>query len=186
MAGVWSWFVGRGVLIDITYTAVTTFLLYSVLTTIHFLREQDQRRQVHAAFSQYLAPSLVARLAENPDSLKIGEEMKPMTVLFSDVRGFTAIAERLRDDPQGLTRLINRYFTAMTDRILEFGGTIDKYMGDAIMAFWNAPLDEPTTRARPARRRSKCSTACASSTGNSWPTPCCGVPGAARSRSESA
>jgi adenylate cyclase len=66
-----------------------------------------------------------------------------MSILFSDVRGFTKISEELGDDPANLTRLLNMYFTKMTDRILENGGTIDKYMGDAVMAFWNAPLDDP-------------------------------------------
>ena len=94
------------------------------------------------AFSQYLSPALVERLAAHPEQLKLGGEIKPMSILFSDIRGFTNIAENFMDDPGGLTHIINRYFTAMTNRILGSGGTIDKYMGDAVMAFWNAPFDD--------------------------------------------
>ena len=86
-----------------------------------------------------MAPALVERLAEDPGHLKLGGEMRELTLLFCDIRGFTSISERL--DAEELTALINRFLTPMTDLILEREGTIDKYMGDCIMAFWNAPLD---------------------------------------------
>ncbi|HML10341.1 MAG TPA: adenylate/guanylate cyclase domain-containing protein, partial [Stellaceae bacterium] len=103
-----------------------------------------QQRQVRAAFRHYLAPDLVNRLAENPAQLKLGGETRTISVMFSDIRGFTAISEGFKSDPEGLSRLINRGFlTPMTHLIMERHGTIDKYMGDCIMAFWNAPLDDP-------------------------------------------
>ncbi len=98
---------------------------------------------MRTAFGQYLSPALVEQLANNPDRLVLGGEMRDMTLLFCDIRGFTAISERYKKDPQGLTKLINNFLSPMTDLILQRRGTIDKYMGDCIMAFWNAPLDDP-------------------------------------------
>ena len=99
-----------------------------------------QREFINSAFARYLNPQLVKQLADDPDKLKLGGESRDMTLLFCDIRGFTTISEKF--DAQGLTRFINRFLTPMTDLILANRGTIDKYMGDAIMAFWNAPLDD--------------------------------------------
>ena len=118
-------------------------MLYIVLVSIYYVKEEAQRREVRRAFGHYIAPELVEQLANDTDKLNLGGEIRHMSILFSDVRGFTKIAEQLRGDPENLTRLLNMYFTKMTDRIQENGGTIDKYMGDAVMAFWNAPLDDP-------------------------------------------
>ena len=107
-----------------------------------FLRAEAERRHVRHAFSRYLAPSIVAQLAEHPERLKLGGESRELTIMFSDIRGFTTISEAL--DPQGLTTFLNRYLTPMTDVILSNSGTVDKYMADGIMAFWNAPLADPT------------------------------------------
>jgi adenylate cyclase len=85
---------------------------------------------------------MVERLARSPEKLVLGGEERHMTILFSDVRGFTTISEHYKDDPQGLTRLMNRFLTPLTNAIIERKGTIDKYIGDAIMAFWNAPVDD--------------------------------------------
>ncbi len=101
------------------------------------------RQGITRAFSQYLSPVLVERLASDPAQLRLGGERRTLTILFCDVRGFTTIAERLKDDPQRLTTLINRLLNPLSAVILAAGGTIDKYIGDAIMAFWNAPLDDP-------------------------------------------
>ena len=90
-----------------------------------------------------LAPALVEHLTREPERLKLGGEARELTIMFSDVRGFTAIAEGFRDNPGGLTNLMNRMLTPLTNAIIERHGTVDKYMGDAIMAFWNAPLDDP-------------------------------------------
>ena len=99
-------------------------------------------RRIQTAFRHYLAPALVNDLAAHPERLRLGGETRCMTLLFCDVRGFTAISERFKANPQGLTQLINRFLTPMTDVIMARRGTIDKYMGDCIMAFWNAPLDD--------------------------------------------
>ena len=102
-----------------------------------------QRRLIHVAFRHYLAPDLVNRLAANPQQLKLGGETRTITVMFSDIRGFTSISETFKSNPEGLSRLINRGFlTPMTRLIMARHGTIDKYMGDCVMAFWNAPLDD--------------------------------------------
>jgi len=102
-----------------------------------------QRRRIHSAFRHYLAPDLVNQLAANPRQLKLGGETRTISVMFSDIRGFTSISETFKSNPEGLSRLINRGFlTPMTHLIMARRGTIDKYMGDCIMAFWNAPLDD--------------------------------------------
>lgn len=108
-----------------------------------FLQERKQRRWITTAFGQYLSPDLVAKLADDPDHLKLGGESRELTILFCDIRGFTTISEGMKDDPQRLTRLINRVLNALTEAILAQGGYIDKYIGDCVMALWNAPLDEP-------------------------------------------
>ena len=99
-------------------------------------------RQVRSTFGRYMAPALVDILAAHPERVRLGGETRTMTLLFADIRGFTTISERFKADPQGLTHLINRFLTPMTDVILMRRGTIDKYMGDCVMAFWNAPLDD--------------------------------------------
>src|SRR5262249_6214816 len=107
-----------------------------------YFREQKQRRQIRSAFGYYLSPYMVEQLARSPEKLVLGGEERRMTILFSDVRGFTTISEHYKDDPQVLTRLMNRFLTPLTNAIIERKGTIDKYIGDAIMAFWNAPVDD--------------------------------------------
>jgi adenylate cyclase len=140
---VWYAFDSAKVLIDATFPLGATFAVYAVLVFINYYREEQQRRQIHHAFGQYLSPTLVEELANHPDRLVLGGETRSMTILFSDVRGFTQISESYRTDPQGLTRLMNRFLTPLSNAIIERRGTIDKYMGDAVMAFWNAPLDDP-------------------------------------------
>jgi len=108
-----------------------------------YAQERHQKRQITRAFAQYISPDLVRRLSNDPSQLKLGGERRTLTVLFSDVRGFTTIAETMKDDPEQLTTLINRLLTPLSDVVMDHGGTIDKYMGDCIMAFWNAPLDDP-------------------------------------------
>ena len=147
----WLAFDRQALLLDPVLPAAT-LMLAAVLE--RFLLVLDLRRErsiVRNAFSRYLAPALVEQLAADPDRLRLGGEMRQMTFLFSDVRGFTSISEGFKQDPQGLTRLINRFLTPMTDIIMAEGGTIDKYMGDCIMAFWNAPLDEPEHARRACR-----------------------------------
>jgi adenylate cyclase len=138
----WYFFAARSLLIDFTYPLISCWLIYLVLTFVNYFREQKQRQQIRSAFGFYLSPQLVEQLAKSPDKLVLGGEERRMTILFSDVRGFTTISEHYKDDPQGLTHLMNRFLTPMTNAIIERSGTIDKYIGDAIMAFWNAPLDD--------------------------------------------
>ncbi len=135
-------FVEYNLLIDFTYPLISTWLIYLVLTFVNYFREQKQRQQIRSAFGYYLSPHMVEQLARSPDKLVLGGEERRMTILFSDVRGFTTISEHYKDDPQGLTRLMNRFLTPLTNAIIERKGTIDKYIGDAIMAFWNAPVDD--------------------------------------------
>ncbi|WP_282608018.1 CHASE2 domain-containing protein [Pelagibius sp. Alg239-R121] len=143
MTGSWYLFVEQQLLIDVSYGLFASGAVYILLVFVNYFREEGRRRQVRGAFGQYLAPTLVDQLAKDPKRLALGGETKTMTFLFCDVRGFTSIAELYHSDPQGLTRLINRFLTPLSDCILRNRGTIDKYMGDAIMAFWNAPLEDP-------------------------------------------
>jgi adenylate cyclase len=138
----WYFYQHYRLLLDLTYPLLSTTAIYLTLIFSSFVREQAQRRQIRSAFNQYLSPALVEQLAQSPEKLVLGGEEREMTILFSDVRGFTTISETYKHDPQGLTRLMNRFLTPLTNAILTRKGYIDKYMGDAIMAFWNAPLDD--------------------------------------------
>ena len=129
-------------LIDPISPLVICLTSYLVITFFNFLFTELERSKVRTAFSQYLAPEMVSRLAESSESLKLGGEKKTMTFLFSDIRGFTAISESYKSNPEELTELINSLLTVLSNEILENDGTIDKYMGDCIMAFWNAPTDQ--------------------------------------------
>ena len=118
----------------------------SIVVALHayvvkFVSEFLQKQQIKRQFGTYLSPDLVAQLQRNPDLLVLGGDSKELTILFTDVRGFTSISEHYGSDVQGLVKIMNRYMTAMTKKILENHGTLDKYIGDAQMAFWNAPLD---------------------------------------------
>jgi adenylate cyclase len=139
----WYLYSQYNLLIDFTYPLISSALVYLALVFMNYVKEQKQRQQIRAAFGYYLSPALVEQLARSPEKLVLGGEERRMTVLFSDVRGFTTISEHYKHDPQGLTRLMNRFLTPLTNAIIERKGTIDKYIGDAIMAFWNAPLDDP-------------------------------------------
>ncbi len=138
----WYLYAQQQLLIDSTFPLVSSLSLYSVLVFTNYATEQRRRRQIRLAFGQYLAPSLVDQLANAPERLVLGGEQRNVTVMFSDVRGFTTISERYKDDPQGLIALMNRLLTPLTNAIMSRKGTIDKYIGDAVMAFWNAPLDD--------------------------------------------
>lgn len=140
MAASWYQFSENRILLDATFAVISTFLLYSTLTYLNFTREEASKRQTRDAFSKYLSPDMVNVVAENPDQLKLGGDKRDMTLLFCDVRGFTTISEQF--DAEGLTKLINKLLTPLTNVILDRKGTVDKYMGDCIMAFWNAPLDD--------------------------------------------
>jgi adenylate cyclase len=144
IAGSWIAYSRYQMLLDATFPLVTLLAVYMSVVVIGYFREQLDRRRIRSAFGQYLSPTLVERLAKSSKQLVLGGEDRIMTVMFSDVRGFTAISESYKDNPQGLTALMNRFLTPVTNAIIARNGTIDKYMGDAVMAFWNAPLDDAT------------------------------------------
>ncbi|MFZ1813707.1 MAG: adenylate/guanylate cyclase domain-containing protein [Rhizobiaceae bacterium] len=135
-------FAQHRLLIDATFPFAAITGLFMMMATANYMREESQRRQIRGAFGQYLSPALVDQLSDNPELLALGGETRELSVLFTDVRKFTTISEAYKRKPQGLTKLMNRFLTAMSNPILEQEGTIDKYMGDAIMAFWNAPLPD--------------------------------------------
>ena len=124
-----------------SYPVIIGFIVFSHLIYNNFIRENRLKLQIKKQFEHYLSPDMVKKLQDDPSLLKLGGETRELTFLFCDIRGFTPISEKYKSDPQGLTKLINSFLTPMTDIILKSGGTIDKYMGDCIMAFWNAPLD---------------------------------------------
>jgi adenylate cyclase len=137
----WYMFTAQNRLFDPVYPSLVVLAVYLVATGIIFFRTEGERRWVRNAFSRYLSPAVVDQLADDPHRLALGGEMRDMTVLFCDIQGFTRISEGY--DAEGLTRFLNGFLTPMTDVLLAHGATIDKYMGDAIMAFWNAPVMEP-------------------------------------------
>lgn len=141
VGGSWTLFDGHGTLIDVSYSLAGAFLIYAVITYVKYMREETGRKVIRSAFDHYLSPALVARLASDPDQLSLGGEVREMTIMFSDVRGFTSISERT--SAEDLTRLVNLIMTRLTDAVLAREGTIDKYIGDCLMAFWNAPLTDP-------------------------------------------
>ena len=124
-----------------SYPVIMGSIVFLHLIYNNFTRENRLKLQIKKQFEHYLSPDMVKKLQDNPSLLKLGGETRELTFLFCDIRGFTPISEKYKSDPQGLTKLINSFLTPMTDIILKSGGTIDKYMGDCIMAFWNAPLD---------------------------------------------
>jgi len=149
--GSWWLFRAQSVLIDATAPVLAVVLTYTVMAYGGFADAERRKREVRAQFGQYVGPALVEHLADNPESFRLGGEVREMTVMFCDIRGFTAMSEHFADDPEGLTRLVNRFLTPMTGAVQMHGGAIDKYIGDCIMAFWNAPMDDPAHAANACR-----------------------------------
>jgi adenylate cyclase len=143
MTGFGSWiaFSRFGLLIDASHTSLTALALSLASSLIGYLRAEERRESIRRSFSLYMSPVLVDHLAANPASLKLGGERRIMTVIFTDVAGFTALSEKL--EPAVLGTLMNRYFTGVTDAIMRHGGTINEFIGDAVVAFFGAPLDDP-------------------------------------------
>ena len=125
---------------DASYPLFAILFIFLQVTFNNFAREFRLKQQIKKQFGTYLSPAMVVILQKNPELLKLGGETKELSILFCDIRGFTPISEQYKTDPQGLTKLINRFLTPMTNLIMNNQGTIDKYMGDCIMAFWNAPV----------------------------------------------
>ena len=130
-------------LTDATLLAGGLLLVALHVYGVKFVSEFLQKQQIKRQFGTYLSPALVAKLQKNPELLQLGGDERELSIMFTDVRGFTSISEHYGRNVQGLTKIMNRYMTAMTAKIIENNGTLDKYIGDAQMAFWNAPLDEP-------------------------------------------
>ena len=136
----WYWTTAL-MLLDVTMPIISVILVGFHAIFLRFILEFRQKQQIKKQFGTYLSPDLVNKLAKDPTLLKLGGESRELSIMFTDVRGFTNISEHYGKDVQGLTVIMNRYMTAMTKKILENNGTLDKYIGDAQMAFWNAPLD---------------------------------------------
>jgi adenylate cyclase len=132
-------FTQQGLWVHTVYPVFSQLLVYFGITLYRFMFEEREKRFIKGAFSQYLAPTVVDRLVENPKLLKLGGERKVLTAFFSDVAGFSTIAEKL--EAEDLVDLLNIYLTDMTEIILKYEGTVDKFEGDAIIAFFGAPID---------------------------------------------
>ena len=146
-----SWYAYREqqLLIDPTVPALAILASYMLVTLFTFYREERARRYIHQAFDRYLSPELVERIARDPGQLQLGGEERDMTVMFCDVRSFSRISESL--GPQEIIKFLIEFLTPMTDILLGRKATIDKYIGDAVLAFWNAPLDDPDHPVNAAR-----------------------------------
>tara|TARA_B100000579_G_scaffold186490_1_gene152011 strand:+ start:21308 stop:23185 length:1878 start_codon:yes stop_codon:yes gene_type:complete len=140
-ASVW-FYTNKLMLIDATFPVLSGFLVFTHSAFNNFYKQYRLRQQIKGQFSKYISPDYVDMLVKDPSLMKLGGERREMSFLFADIVGFTPISEKFmkQDDPEGLVELINSFLDRMTKIILANGGTIDKYMGDCIMAFWNAPI----------------------------------------------
>jgi len=141
----------NGWLIDYTWPFACIFVTWACATFIRFINENKSKQLIKKQFEHYLAPPIVKLLQKDPSQLKLGGDTRELSILFSDLRGFTTISEHFKTNPQGLTELVNRYLTPMTGCVIEYDGTVDKFIGDALMAFWNAPLDVKDHRVQSIR-----------------------------------
>jgi adenylate cyclase len=123
------------------FLMIEILAIFALVLAIRYILEEKNKKYVRMAFSHYLAPQIVDMVLKDPSKLAVGGERKDITILFSDLRGFTTISENM--DPKTLSQFLNEYLSEMTDIVFEFGGTLDKYIGDAVMAFWGAPVDQP-------------------------------------------
>ncbi len=132
-------YVEYGLLIDPVYPSLAVLTIFIVSTILSYIRAESLRKQIRGAFRMYVAPDVMRDLERNPEKLKLGGENRELSVMFTDIRKFTAISEGL--SPEEIITLINEFLTRMTDIVMEHEGTVDKYIGDAMMSFWNAPRD---------------------------------------------
>ncbi|MFA5948654.1 MAG: adenylate/guanylate cyclase domain-containing protein [Hyphomicrobium sp.] len=147
--GSWLAFANAGYLFDPVYASIALLAIYLAGSLLNYVRTETDRARVRQAFSHYVSAPLVDELARNPARLKLGGETRDVTLLFADVRGFSRLSEGM--DAEALIRFINELFTPLSEIILENRGTIDKFMGDAVMAFWNAPVPDPSHAANACR-----------------------------------
>jgi adenylate cyclase len=134
-------FLWNSLLVDMVTPSAAAFFMFTALTLLNYFAEERKTSRLRAAFSQYLAPAVVEELVKNQDSLVLSGEERELSILFSDIRGFTSMAERMR--PDALCGFLNEYLTPMTAAVMNRRGTVDKFIGDAVMAFWNAPVRTP-------------------------------------------
>jgi adenylate cyclase len=130
-----------GIIMNILYPLIAIVLVYIALVVIYYRTEEKSRKWITSVFGKYVSPVVIENLLKDPDKLNLGGEKRDITIFFSDIRGFTTISEKLA--PEELVHLLNEYLTEMTSIIIKNQGLVDKYMGDAIMAFWGAPLEQP-------------------------------------------
>jgi adenylate cyclase len=130
-----------GIIMNVLFPLLSITLVYIPLVVIFYITEEKSRKWITSIFGKYVSPVVIDNLIKNPDKIKLGGQKRNITIFFSDIRGFTPISEKL--NPEDLVRLLNEYLTEMTSIIIKDEGLVDKYMGDAIMAFWGAPLDQP-------------------------------------------
>lgn len=131
----------RGLWINLLYPASTILFTYSSITIIHFMTEERRGREMRNIFSSYVSPKVVAELVKDPDKARLSGERKELTVLFSDIKGFTSFSEK--HPPEEVIAILNEYMSSMTDIIFRWDGTLDKFVGDAILVFWGAPVNQP-------------------------------------------
>jgi len=127
--------------LSIIYPLFTILTVYIGITVYRYITEEREKKKIRGAFQYYLTASVITEMLKDPSKLKLGGDKKNLSVLFSDIRGFTTVSEKLT--PEELVHLLNEYLTAMTDIVFKYDGLLDKYMGDAIMAVFGAPLDQP-------------------------------------------
>ncbi len=140
IAGNYFLFFQNNELIGLTYPLITIFTVFLTVTLFNYFFEGREKRFISKAFGHYVSPQIVSQLTEHPESLSLSGEQKVLTVLFSDIRGFTTISEKMNSEELGL--FMNEYLTAMSDIVMSNKGTVDKFIGDAVMAIWGAPLDD--------------------------------------------
>jgi adenylate cyclase len=135
--------------LNLIYPVLTMMTVYLAITVYRYITEEREKKKIRGAFQYYLTASVINEMLKDPTKLKLGGDKKALTVLFSDIRGFTSVSEKLT--PEELVHLLNEYLTAMTDIVFKYDGLLDKYMGDAIMAVYGAPLDQPDHAVRACR-----------------------------------
>lgn len=148
-AAVYWLFVSKGIWFNLVYPASAILLGYMSQTAFRFFTEERRAREIRKMFSSYVAKRIVDELIRDPSKAKLGGERKEITVMFSDVRGFTSFSEK--HQPEEVVSLLNEYLGAMTDIVFEHEGTLDKFVGDAIMALWGAPVGQPDHAERAVR-----------------------------------
>ncbi len=134
-------FTYRGIWVNLTYPVTNMLVIFTGITITKYFYEEKKAKEIRGLFSSYVSPKIVEKLLEHPDNVKLGGERKTITILFSDLRGFTKISERL--PPEEVVNILNEYFNDMVDIVFRWEGTLDKFVGDAIMAFWGAPVEQP-------------------------------------------